>query len=428
MSAFIFCVDSSSGLPIFSRKKGNVDSLPFSIKGSLNGVHMYGKSLNLELLNTLTEDYCISWKEFEDSVILIGISSGCTKEVLNNLLTSVFNSMVLIVGIEEIKSQRIIDRLKRELKTCYPLIDRLMDSLDCGGTNNKYYSDIVGLAECILCPENHLIQILLESYMEYVDSLYSCVLINGKICVATESWWSLDPEEIKLLSLLAMSEGGTSKDIPIFLPYKSPTMAFRFVACTLIPDVQICSLCGPTPNLVEIERSVTQCFKSSTELFTAALHTHPRNFPASCQVDSGILGLLLVNYSAGKYVISKNPHQNATKKIASSSHRLDILRTFYYRMVLSFLMNEDDKKRVNVEKETTKKNDKKKVQKEQPDSSNLNVGKETYWCSEYHKCHALISQENILCVLYNSSVPTFEMRFITQRTLKALVSDKQICW
>lgn len=135
--------------------------------------------------------------------------------------------------------------------------------------------------------------------------------------------------------------------------------------------------------------------------------------------------MLLINYSSGKYIISKNPHQNATKKIASSSHRLDILRTFYYRMVLFFLLSDEDKKRNDVEKQMTK-NEKRKAQKENFDLPN--IGKETYWCSEYHKCHALISQENILCVLYNSSVPTFEMRFITQKTLKALISEKQICW
>lgn len=78
--------------------------------------------------------------------------------------------MVLIVGIDEIKSQRNIDRLKRELKTCYPLVDRLMDSLDCGGMNNKYFTDIVGLAECFLCPENHLIQVHIL-FQKFLDCL-----------------------------------------------------------------------------------------------------------------------------------------------------------------------------------------------------------------------------------------------------------------
>ncbi|XP_063927858.1 protein fuzzy homolog [Zophobas morio] len=409
MSAHVVCVTSGGGLPIFSRKKGNADSLPFSTIGSLNGVHMFGKSQKIKLLDTLTEDYSIVWKEYHDSLVLIGISSGCTDQVLAQTLNSIFNAVVLIVGTEEIKTQRNIERFKRELRTCYPLIDRLLDSLDCGDSASKHSSDLVGMAETILCPENHLIQIVLDTFTECVDSLFSCVLIHGKIAAATNSWWSLHPEEIKLLALLAQSENtSSSKDIPVFLPYKSPTVAFRFVCCTLIPEIQLCCLCGPTPILSEVEHSATNCFKNSADILSSAIQSHPRNFPISCHIDGGILGLLLINTTFGKYMITRNPHQNSNKKNASSSHRLDILRTFYYQSVLTFLMPDQD-------------SDDNKTQ-------DLNVGLETYWCSEYHKCFAMKIGDNILCVLFNSSIPTFAMRSITEKTLKNLVSEKQVCW
>lgn len=61
--------------------------------------------------------------------------------------------------------------------------------------------------------------------MELVDSVYCCLLIHGKISVATESWWNLNPSELKLLSLLATAENtSTSKDIPVFLPIRSPNV------------------------------------------------------------------------------------------------------------------------------------------------------------------------------------------------------------
>lgn len=72
----------------------------------------------MDLLSTETEDYKVVWKEFHDSITLIGLSSGCTKSVLESLLESVFNTMVLIVGLDEIKSQKNIERLKRELRVC----------------------------------------------------------------------------------------------------------------------------------------------------------------------------------------------------------------------------------------------------------------------------------------------------------------------
>lgn len=48
--------------------------------------------------------------------MLIGISSGCTVTVLNKFLQSVYNTLVLIVGTEEIKAQKNLERLKRELR------------------------------------------------------------------------------------------------------------------------------------------------------------------------------------------------------------------------------------------------------------------------------------------------------------------------
>lgn len=108
-----------------------------------------------------------------------------------------------------------------------------------------------------------------------------------------------------------------------------------------------------------------------------------------------------MNTEIGKYMISKSPQPNtANKRIASSTHRLDILRTFYYETVLTNFLQHND----------------------------ACVGTETYWCSEYHKCHALKVEQNIICVLYNASVPTPALKLITQKTLKTLIQDKQVCW
>ncbi|XP_072382705.1 protein fuzzy homolog [Diabrotica undecimpunctata] len=420
MSAYVLCGTSSGGLPILSRKKGNSEPLPFSITGSLNGIHMFGKPFGIDVLETLTDDYAVSWKEFEDSIIIIGAASGCSIDILNRLLEDVFNTIVLIVGIKELKMQRNIERLKRELRICFPVIDRLLDSLDCGDASNKHSSDIVGFTETILCTENHLIQIVLDSFTECVDSMFSCILVDGKIVAATESWWSLHPDELRLLSLFAVSDNATdSKDIPVFLPHKSPTVAFRFVVCTLIPEVQICCLCGPNPPLNEIELSATQCFRNSTDILNSAAQCVPRNFPSSYIIDTNILGQLLVNTSTKKYMISKSPQQ-LSKKTTTSSHRLDILRTFFYRAVLNNLINCKDS--------YDKLNNSNSSDESFSLEPNENIGIETYWCSEYHKCHALKIGSNVLCVLYNSTVPTHALKAITEKTLKLLISDKQVCW
>lgn len=106
---------------------------------------------------------------------------------------------------------------------------------------------------------------------------------------------------------------------------------------------------------------------------------------------------------------SKNPHQQTAKKQGGNSHRLNILRTFFYRSVMLTLISNSDE-RDGAE--------------EEQDLSTV----ETYWCSEYHKCHAMKFNDNVLCVLYSSVVPTHAMSFMSEKIFKQLTMDKQICW
>lgn len=254
---------------------------------------MFSKSHGVEILQTATPDHNIVWREFHDSVVLIAISTGTTSDVLDKLLKSVFNAMVLIVSLDEIKAMKNVERLKRDLKPSYPIIDRLLDAVDYGD-GNKHTSDLVMLTETILCPENYLLQSILDAYAESVDTLFSCILIRGKMAVGTESWWSLDSDERKLLNMLGSSEhDSTAKDVFVYLPNKSPNVAFRLVSCTLIPDVVVCSLCGPTPGLEEIEQNACQMFKTNMEILRSAEEVHPRNFPHTMQLEAGILGYVL---------------------------------------------------------------------------------------------------------------------------------------
>lgn len=117
---------------------------------------------------------------------------------------------------------------------------------------------------------------------------------------------------------------------------------------------------------------------------------------------------LLTNYKIQKFILGKNM-QYAKNRI-SGSHRLDILRTFYHQAVEAYILSSE------FECNTT-------------DDSWKFVGtKETYLCSEYHKCYAVKHGDHILCILCASTVPTHTVRSVCQKILKALLFDKHGCW
>ncbi|XP_076226682.1 fuzzy planar cell polarity protein-like protein isoform X3 [Nomia melanderi] len=410
-NAHVMCLTSSGGIPLFSRQKGEGDTMTFSKIASLNGIHMFLKSQDIKLLYTDLPDTTVMWKEFDQSITLIVIANGTTKYVLNQFLDAVFGAMILFVGIDELKSAKNIEKLKKDVRSCSPLVDNLLQCLDVGdGISLK--TDIINMTECIMCLENNLLQTCLESYMECLDSIYGCILIHGCLAVATEGWWSLNPIERKLLITVVTVEGVcTTRDIPVFLPYKSPNIiqvAFRLVSVTLINHIEVLALCGPNPELSEVERLAVQCWKNILDTLNSAELCYPRNLPVSINFDSEALGFLLVNYKVQKFILCKNDQYAKTR--ISGSHRLDILKTFYHQAVETFIL-------FPISEDNTKK-----------DNWKFTSTKEIYLCSEYHKCHAVKHSDHILCILYASIVPTHTMRLICQKILKMLLTDKQNCW
>lgn len=102
--------------------------------------------------------------------------------------------------------------------------------------------------------------------------------------------------------------------------------------------------------------------------------------------------ILIINKHHGKYVISRNIQTSSSgKRPVSGAHRLDILRTFFHQSV------DVTEKYINDENL-------------QSSDTSLVKSSESYWCSEYHKCHSLEMDDNVLCILYTASVPTHTMR------------------
>lgn len=340
-------------------------------------------------MTTFDDNGFVIWKEFE-SLLFIGISTNLTEKVLKNLIEKSFLAMVLHVGISEIKNMKNVDRFKRDLKSSYfQIVEKLMEFAE---------TDLLDFNESILCNEAEAIQEKLNEFSVQTFSPYCFVLSRNRLICATEGFYDLHVNDRKLLILLLTQSSALQKDFPIFLPNKSPTIAYRLISLPLIQGVSVGLICGVKPTYDELEVLCQDFWQDYYELLVSAEVGNPRNFPPTVELDSSIMGFLLINKVLKKYVISKNIQQVVGKR---SSHRMDILRTFFHQSV-----DTDDFQDSALYS---------------PDRIKVS---EQFYTSDYHKCHALIKEESIFCVLYVSAIPTHTMRFISQELIGRLLTEK----
>uniref|UniRef100_A0A8C8RPX7 Fuzzy planar cell polarity protein n=1 Tax=Pelusios castaneus TaxID=367368 RepID=A0A8C8RPX7_9SAUR len=253
-SITLLCLTASSGVPLFCRSRGTPDKhqLPFSVIGSLNGVHMFGASLDVLLTAACTANTHVAWRVFHNSITLIILSSeeGASDFSLGRLLDNTFSAMVLILGLEELVNIRNIERLKKDLRACYKLIDSFLAPLERSG-------DLTQCVECVLLPHGAALQECLEAFAGAAKSRFGCMVARGRLALATEPWWQLAPQELLLLTWLVGSlPPHAARDYPVYLPHGSPTVPHRLLSCQLLPGLEVCLLCGPSPSLHTVETEV----------------------------------------------------------------------------------------------------------------------------------------------------------------------------
>lgn len=199
-----------------------------------------------------------------------------------------------------------------------------------------------------------------------------------------------------LLTILSVSNL-VQVDVPVYLPKKSPNIAYRFVCIPIFQMISVCVVCGAEPKFADALSLVQHIFRNDLELLRNAKLCFPRNFSTNLpQFDPSILGILLVNRTQSKYVMSRNLQPSVgNKRVINTGghHRLDILRTFFHQavdVIDSFLCDDSSSALVP--------------------QSNPCKAVESYWSLEYHKCHSYVSGDNLICILYSANIPTFTMR------------------
>ncbi|CAG5896572.1 unnamed protein product [Menidia menidia] len=418
-STQLLCLTASSGVPLFTR--GASKQLPFSIIGSLNGVHMFGGGQGVLLSCCETEGGGkVVWRVFQESVMLIAVSCGSIykedKVILHRLLENVWNCMVLVLGQDELMNIRNVERLKRDLRSCFRLIDLLLEERHQG-----FLGDLTHCADSLLPPNPALLQEALDGFTKAADSEFGCLIVHGRIATATEKWWRLAPQEVVLLSALMRSlsaSGSASCDYPVFLPQGSPTVAHRLLRFQLLPGADVCVLCGPTPSLHKAQAELVGCFWSPlVETLRDCLAVGERCLPSSVSLRPDVLALLLINRETRRSVacVHASTHHPLSDAVPSKARCWELLKLFFI-FTISRYFSKEEALSVPPEESAQRENTEDFI------SGFSHQPQQCYLVTEECKSYGLQTPQHQLFLLVLPSVPTFALRTAATQTLSDIVA------
>ena len=386
----LMCVTADAGLPIFTRTIGNEEPLPYPIMGSLNGVDMFSRNHGVEIVNTRAGKAKITWKIYKGSLKLIAISKepNVSDFQMHILLDNIFNALVLTVGLSEIEVIKNVDKLKREVRGSVCIVDGLIK-----GTVS--FGSITQSVDIILCNDTILLQDCLDGFVSACDSEFGCLLVHGKIVVATEKWWQLLPMETMLLILLVRSvPEATARDFPIYLPHGSPNVPHRLLTIEIMEGIEVCVICGPEPLLrTVLDNHVIRYWQSRKESLRSCQMSHPRNLPPNFKLDNQINGFILVNIEDGKCLSSIDPCGSMSgSELMDADRRREVLTHFYLSIVGETFSSGDDI-----------------IENIRTDYKFRDDIEETYVCADQYKLFATQFDDCQLFILFSKDIPIYAM-------------------
>ncbi|XP_063798608.1 protein fuzzy homolog isoform X3 [Pseudophryne corroboree] len=378
-SVFLLCLTATSGVPLYCRSKGSSRQLTFSVIGSLNGVHMFANNQDVLLSSTHTTNSTVVWRTFHESINLIVMSreSTASEYSLNKLLENVFSAMVLVIGLDDLVNIKNVERLKKDLRACYKLIDSFL-------TESEKMGDLTQCVDCVIAHDVAILQECLDGFTQAAESEFGCLMAGGKLVAATEKWWRLASQDVMLLCwLVASLSPHSSRDYPVYLPQGSPTLVERF-------------------------------WKPVVDPIKACLRVQLRSFPVSLPLHRGILGLLLVNRDLNKslYTVQVHPVEDMqrTELKLTLERRRAALRSFYTLAISRYFQTEQ--------------HDGKNIQYEETFPMGFShSAHQCYTVSASHKCYAMKTELHLLFLLFKQEVPTFSMQAIANKTIQVFTKD-----
>ncbi|KAM8839705.1 protein fuzzy homolog [Synchiropus picturatus] len=418
-SVQLLCLTASSGVPLFTR--GASRPLPFSVIGSLNGVHMFGGGQGAWLSSCESQGGGqVVWRVFHQSLMLIAVSGGQQQRspaqetssssrddpiCLDRLLENVWSCMVLVLGLDELMNVRNVERLKRDLRSCFGLIDQLL-----GDQQEGMLGPVTHCADTLLPPNPTLVQEAVEGFAAAADSEFGCLLVHGRIAAATDKWWRLAPQEVVLLSALIRSlscGGAVSCDYPVFLPHGSPSVAHRLLRFQLLPGADVCVLCGPTPSLYQAESQLVGRFWSPlVECLRDCLDVGQRCLPKSVSLRPDVLALLLISRETRRSISCVMTPASQDPPPPPRGRAWELLKLFYIFCMRRYFRQEESGS----------------SEAQQGSAEDFALGfthqpQQCYLVTDECKSYALQTPQHQLFLLCPLAVPTFALRSVAAQTL-----------
>ena len=398
--AYLVAMTAGGGLPLFVRAKDGSNSLPFSVIASLHGVQMYTGDRGGSLRSTTAGGKRIVWRTFRDSLALIMIdvddTTGAELYFLN-VLDLCFDALVLYLGIGKLSDIRNADRLKKELRCVYSLLDRLCSFHE----SHLLIGRVTGLVDSIVGSESALLQSYLNQFADQLDTNYGCVTVGGKVCAATDKWWQLSHKEAILLSyLIDCNQPETSADIPVFLPASSPKLSHRLLIFRLKEEVFVCALCGPEQSIEQITEIIPQHWNPASECLDTIAQYKDHGIPGSVQLDPGIVAFIYLCWDIDRCVSSFQMDSKTHSRLSRERRQTVLLQ--YYQTTQRELMSNNEGGSVGG------------------DFALVHPPCESYLCADDFKSYSLLHKKRQLFLLFSHAVPTFALHDVAHQTLRIL--------
>lgn len=271
MSINLAGITATGGIPLFSRQIGDSpESIPFVTLAALNGVNLFARLNEANLLAMTTANTKISWKVFDNSIVLILIITTnptttlefVHPQLIDSTLLCLYDAILLTCGKKEITNPSI-ERIKRCLRTAYPLIDQFLRLLFNPASHVEMLTNSV-LTTHLDPTLSEFFKSITESYCQITDSDLTCIVANGMMISASKGWLTRLAGSkdafllIHLVKALASSIGkeARSMEVPVYLPENCPDAVSRFIISEVYPGSYLIVLCGESPPLSTIDEAL----------------------------------------------------------------------------------------------------------------------------------------------------------------------------